>query len=263
MKLEGVTMKKKDYSKEYLQNSFILALRNLGGAGSFKEIEYRLLVDLEIDENSQIDFTSTLQEVKIQLFEQSIINVSDNNIISLNQWDKNKSISNRSLTKASKNILRNESSIHIYTDLLTFLKNIEPQQFERLCLRLLKELGFRNLKHNGQVNDGGFDGYGNFVFNEILSFEVLIQAKRYKGTVGSSIIRDFRGALSGRAEKGLLITTGLFSSSAIDEANRDGAIKIDLIDGNLLCEKLMQYKLGIRKEIVEKFTIDKGWFESI
>lgn len=256
-------MKKKVYSEEYLHDSFLLALRNLGGAGSLKEIEYRLLIDLEIDNNSQVDFTSTLQRTKKQLLEQAIINISDNNIISLNQWNKQKSISKKSRSKVSKDVQKGENSTPIYIDLLTYLKNIEPQIFERLCLRLLKELGFRNLKHTGQVNDGGFDGYGSFVFNEILSFEVLIQAKRYKGTVGSSIIRDFRGALSGRAEKGLLITTGLFSSSAIDEANRDGAIKIDLIDGNLLCEKLIQYNLGIRKEIVEKITIDSEWFDSI
>src|SRR5436309_383946 len=71
------------------------------------------------------------------------------------------------------------------------------------------------------------------------------RAKRYRGSVGSAAVRDFRGAMAGRGEKGLLISTRTFTADAKREARRDGAVPIDLIDGEQLCELLLQYGLGV------------------
>ena len=97
--------------------------------------------------------------------------------------------------------------------------------------------------------------------NHLLSFQVLFQCKRYQGSVGaSSAIRDFRGAMVGRGDKGLMITTGTFTSDAKREATRDGTPAIDLIDGDQLCDLLQQLKLGVQTEEVKKMTVDGDWF---
>jgi restriction system protein len=99
--------------------------------------------------------------------------------------------------------------------------------------------------------------------NGFMSFHVLFQCKRYKGTVSAGDVRDFRGAMVGRADKGLFITTGTFTPAAVKEATRDGAPPIDLVDGNDLAEKLKELGLGIKKELVEHVIVDVEWFENI
>ncbi len=147
-------------------------------------------------------------------------------------------------------------------ELLDTLKAMDPSAFERLAQRLLREAGFVKVEVRGKVADGGIDGLGVLRVN-LVSFQVYFQCKRYKGSVGSKEIRDFRGALQGRADKGLFITTGTFTSQASEEATRDGAIAIDLIDGDRLCELLKQYELGVRIIMIEKTDINTGWFEGI
>ena len=67
----------------------------------------------------------------------------------------------------------------------------------------------------------------------------------------------------GRADKGLIITTGTFTREAKKEAQRDGAPPIDLMDGNDLAEKLKELRLGIDIELVEKVNIKKEWFKTL
>ena len=143
------------------------------------------------------------------------------------------------------------------------LQNISPSSFERLCQRLLRELGFQNVEVTGQTHDGGIDGKGMLRLGGVLSFHVIFQAKRYKGSVSPSIVRDFRGAMVGRADKGLIITTGTFTREAKREAQRDGAPPIDLMDGNDLAEKLKELRLGVNIELVEKVNIKKDWFKTL
>lgn len=145
--------------------------------------------------------------------------------------------------------------------LLTVIQNIEPSAFERLSQRILRESGFVQVEVTGQSGDGGIDGKGIVRLNGFLSFHVLFQCKRFKGAVAPSYIRDFRGAMQGRADKGLFITTGTFSREAIKEATRDGAPPIDLINGDLLCEKLKEFGLGVKTELIEEVTINPEWFE--
>jgi restriction system protein len=146
--------------------------------------------------------------------------------------------------------------------LLHALGQMKPDAFERLAQRLLREAGFIKVEVTGRSGDGGIDGLGVLRVN-LLSFQVLFQCKRYQGTVGAGTVRDFRGAMVGRCDKGLVITTGTFSSDAKREATRDGAPAIDLIDGDLLCDLLKQLKLGIQVQMVENIAVDSEWFGKI
>jgi restriction system protein len=152
--------------------------------------------------------------------------------------------------------------VHWKDQLLNCLKAIDPDAFERLSQRLLREAGFIKVEVTGRAGDGGIDGIGVLRLN-LLSFQVLFQCKRYSGSVGPSTIRDFRGAMVGRSDKGLLITTGTFTTDAKREATRDGAPAIELIDGEQLCDLLKQLKLGVSTELVEKVVVDEGWFSKI
>lgn len=146
--------------------------------------------------------------------------------------------------------------------LLDVLRKMAPDAFERLAKRLLRESGFVKVAVTGKSGDGGIDGTGILQLS-LMSFDVLFQCKRYQGSVGPSDIRDFRGAMMGRTDKGLFITTGTFTSQARAEATRDGAPPIDLIDGVSLCEKLKDLRLGIEIELVEEVSVKEDWFALI
>lgn len=146
--------------------------------------------------------------------------------------------------------------------LLSVLKSMDPAAFERLAQRLLRESGFTKVEVTGKVGDGGIDGVGVLRVN-LVSFQVFFQCKRYKGSVGAGDIRDFRGAMVGRADKGLFITTGSFTSQASDEATRDGAPAIDLIDGPRLCDLLKDNRLGVATQMIEAVSIDPKWFAAL
>lgn len=143
------------------------------------------------------------------------------------------------------------------------LANLAPAAFERLAQRMLRELGFTQVDVTGRSGDGGIDGRGIARVNTVMSFHVLFQCKRYKGSVGPSEIRDFRGAMVGRADKGLFITTGTYTPAAVKEATRDGAPPIDLIDGGEFAAQLKELGLGVRKEMVETIKVDEQWFEGV
>ena len=107
----------------------------------------------------------------------------------------------------------------------------------------------------GKTGDGGIDGTGVLRMN-LLSFQVIFQCKRWQGSVGASTVRDFRGAMVGRADKGLILTTGAFTADARREATRDGAPAIDLVDGEALCDLLKQHQIGLTVRMVEEVTVD-------
>lgn len=146
--------------------------------------------------------------------------------------------------------------------LLSVLTKIDPSAFERLCQRILRESGFTKVEVTGKSSDGGIDGIGILRMN-LVSFTVLFQCKRYKDSVGSAVVRDFRGAMQGRCDKGLIMTTGNFTSEAKKEATRDGAPTIDLIDGESICDLLKSLRLGVKVQQIEEVTIDGSWFSSI
>lgn len=142
-------------------------------------------------------------------------------------------------------------------------QQLDPAAFERLVQRVLRESGFIQVEVTGRTGDGGIDGKGIARIHGLMSFHVLFQCKRYKGSVGASDIRDFRGAMVGRADKGLFITTGSFTPAATKEATRDGAPPIDLVDGDELADKLKELSLGVKTEMVESVSVDEQWFKSL
>ena len=146
--------------------------------------------------------------------------------------------------------------------LLNIVREMPPDAFERLCQRILRESGFIKVEVTGRSGDEGIDGAGVLRVN-LISFHVRFQCKRYSGSVGASEIRDFRGAMVGRADKGLFITTGRFTRRAEREAVRDGAPAIDLINGDELCDLLKNLKLGVTTETVEVVNPKAEFFETL
>ena len=145
------------------------------------------------------------------------------------------------------------------TALLEILRNISPGGFERLCQRLLRESGFEQVTVTGKSGDGGIDGIGILQVNAFVSFSVLFQCKRYQGAVSASQVRDFRGAMLGRADKGIIMTTGQFSSDAKKEARRDGVPPIELVDGEKMIDMFEHLELGLKP--VKTYEIDEKFFE--
>ena len=145
---------------------------------------------------------------------------------------------------------------------LDILRSMAPDAFERLCQRVLRESGFTRVEVTGRSGDGGIDGAG-VLRVRLISFHVRFQCKRYTGSVGAREIRDFRGAMVGRADKGLFITTGAFTKEAQREAVRDGAPAIDLIDGSELCTLLKNLALGVRTKTVHEITPEPEFFEAL
>lgn len=143
-------------------------------------------------------------------------------------------------------------------EVIELLLKLPPSGFERLSQRLLREAGFTQVVVTGSSNDGGIDGYGTLQINPLVSFKVLFQCKRYAKSVSPSHVRDFRGAMAGRADKGIIITTGTFTAEARREAARDGVPPIELIDGEKLIDMLEHLELGLKP--VTTYEIDEVFF---
>jgi len=142
--------------------------------------------------------------------------------------------------------------------LLKIIQDLTPSGFERLSQRILREAGFSHVEVTGRSGDGGIDGSGTLQLNTLVSIKVLFQCKRYKDSISPSQIRDFRGAMQGRADKGIVITTGSFTTEARREASRDGVPTIELIDGIRLIEMLETLQLGLVPR--QTFEIDDRFF---
>ena len=145
------------------------------------------------------------------------------------------------------------------SELLSTLQSLPPDGFERICQRLLRESGFQQVAVTGKSGDGGIDGHGILQINPFVSFKVLFQCKRYQGAVAVSAVRDFRGALQGRADKGIILTTGTFTTDAKREAIRDGATPIELVDGDNLVEMFEKLDMGLRPK--KDYELDKEFFD--
>lgn len=279
-----------------LLNPTLQALRELGGSANSNEIEEKIIENLKLTENqineihkgSRTKLNYQLAWAKNNLKNAELLENSSRGIWSLSEKGKSvdivnesellKSVFEKNIKKKYKiNSSQKEDNDELNLDiedieinqikwedeLLEIIKNISPDAFERLCQRLLRELGFVDVKVTGKVGDGGIDGSGIIKINGTLSFHVVFQAKRFAKSVSSSVIRDFRGAMVGRADKGLVMTTGTFTRSAILEARRDGAPNIDLVDGVDFVRKLKSLNLGVEIELIEKVKIQKEWFEHL
>ncbi len=275
-----------------MMNPLLEALRSLGGSGTIEEIDGKVaeimnLSDeqLEIlqdpDKGSRTKFEYRLAWTRTYLKNYGLLENSTRGVWALTSVGrKTEKVDEKEVVKTVREKQKEErTSEHIDAggneepeiaetwrdQALNKLLEIDPSAFERLVQRLLRESGFVQVQVTGKSGDGGIDGKGIMKLGGLLGFHVIFQCKRYKGSVSASQIRDFRGAMIGRADKGLFVTTGSFTKDAIREASRDGASPIDLIDGDLLVDKLKEFGLGINTKIieVEKISIDSDWFSSL
>ena len=268
-----------------LFNPLLRAIRDLGGSASIPEQERVVAESLglsdketsEIHRGNRTKLSYRLAWARNYLKRFGLLENSERGIWSLtteglkqDQVDceeVNKFV--RSLERGQKKKEKeqdfDDSPANWEDDLLELIKRIDPSAFERLCQRLLRESGFIQVEVTGRSGDGGIDGKGVVRIGGVLSFHVLFQCKRYRGSVSPSVIRDFRGALVGRADKGLILTTGTFSKDARLEAQRDGAPPIDLIDGEELVAKLKDLHIGVevKQKIVEEVTINLNYFSQL
>jgi len=272
-----------------LMNPVIQALKNLGGSGTIEEINDKVAEIAKIpseqletlhnpEKGGMTEIEYRLMWTRTYLKRYEIIDNSSRGVWSLTEkGSKIDKVDEKDVVrfvrehmkKAKQNSSENEDEpngkIEWQEELLDVILKMSPSGFERLVQRLLRESGFVQVEVTGQSGDGGVDGHGILRLNGLLSFHVIFQAKRWKGAVGSSQVRDFRGAMVGRADKGLLITTGAFTKDAIKEATRDGAPAIDLVDGDQLVEKLKQLSLGVstKKIEIEQIFIESKWFSNL
>lgn len=262
------------------------SLKDLGGSGTPSEV-----IDLAID---KLGITEKEQQATIKNGESRVRNqaqwarlyLAKGGYISASQrgvWTLTKKVLDEPLTEdKAMEIIREQRKIYrvskqspkktekpkedvedqpnLFHDegLLSILLKLPPEGFERVCQRLLREAGFQEVKVTGKSSDGGIDGYGILEVNPFVSFNVLFQSKRYKGAVSASQVRDFRGAMQGRADKGIIITTGSFTSDAKKEARRDGAPPIELVDGEKLVEMFEKLNLGVIPKTV--YQVDEEFF---
>ena len=288
----------KDQVPQYHEmiNALLTALHDLGGSGSIGEINNATISILDLDEDvveiphdpdksNDTEVEYRLAWTRTYLKKYGLIDNSSRGIWAINPAERNvrevdpgevvgvvreqakaQRASREVVDSLDQAVESPEEVQHWREELHQILtKELSPDAFERLTKRLLRESGFVQVEVTGRSGDGGIDGKGIVRVSGLLSFHVVFQCKRYQGSVTSSQVRDFRGAMIGRADKGLLITTGSFTRDAVTEATRDGAPPIDLINGDQLADKLKELSLGVSttEEVVERVEVNASWFSQI
>jgi len=271
-------------------NSIVESLKLLGGSGTNEEILENVIQLTEVSEDqievlyrdgprTQIDYSVAWAKTYLKNF--GFLENSQRGVWSLTEKGMHEQLpSKEEINKVVRNLTRgnrtnlnqsgsndgNQVSLETIDEdaeqwiekLTDVMLGISPEGFERLCQRLFREKGFVKVEVTGRSGDGGIDGTGILKIS-LVTFKVFFQCKRYKGSVSSSEVRDFRGAMSGRADKGVFLTTGRFTKDAKKESVRDGAESIELIDGVELCGLLKELELGVNTE--EIVVVDDAWFE--
>jgi restriction system protein len=270
-----------------LMNPALQALKKLGGSGSNEEINTTVIEianvpgqQLEILHNpskgGMTEFEYRMMWTRTYLKIYGVIENSARGVWALtakgSSVDK---VDQKEVVRVVHDVMKQErktspeeepnKEVKWQEELLDVLSKMTADGFERLVQRILRESGFIQVEVTGRTGDGGIDGHGILRLGGLISFNVIFQCKKWKNAVGASHIRDFRGAMVGRADKGLFITMGTFTKEALKEATRDGAPAIDLVDGDQLVEKLKQLSLGVitKKVEIEDISIDHAWYENI
>ena len=278
-----------------LMNPALEAIRALGGSASIEEIENKVMEDMALPsqvtdiphgDGRTTELKYRLAWARTYLKQNGLIDNSERGVWSLtglgrdsgpvHPYEVTRAV--RQQTRAERQRRTDDSDVDDVPtalvddsaetaswreELLNTLQDMRPEAFERLCQRLLRESGFIEVEVTGKSGDGGIDGHGIIRLAGLISFPVLFQCKRHKDSIGASVVRDFRGAMIGRADKGVIMTTATFTRDAQREATRDGAPPIDLIDGELLVDRLKDTELGVSTRMVEEVKIDRAFFDSV
>jgi restriction system protein len=287
-----IERKKKSSQAEFTKwfGPLLNALRELGGSGKPKEVVEQIAKDLNIQDSQReeimksgiLRFDNQVAWARQYLVWEGLLDDSKRGVwtlsvkgqitnLEINQardiflkWveihQKSKKIkSDVEIIKRQEEEEPEQLEHEIAPNLLEVLKSVSPTGFEHICKRLLREHGFESVYVTQASHDGGIDGYGTLELNPFVSIKVLFQCKRYKGTVSRAQVGDFRNAMIGRAEKGIILTTGTFSEDAKREASRDGAPPIELIDGKKLVELFEKVELGVKPKII--YEVEYSFFE--
>ncbi|HET9741911.1 MAG TPA: restriction endonuclease [Terriglobales bacterium] len=284
--------KKKDEGARFVRyfGPLLDALRALGGSGTPDEVVERIAQDLGLSDEIQNEllpsgeprFRNQVAWARFYLVREGLLDSSRRGVWSLTEGGRSTKLSSeqareifrkwvhffqeerrrKPILEPSVEVTGGEAQVtaaDIHSQLIDMLTKLPPAGFERLSQRLLREAGFVQVVVTGRSGDGGIDGYGTLQVNALVSFKVLFQCKRYTSSVSPSQVRDFRGAMSGRADKGIIITTSTFTAEARREASRDGVPPIELIDGDKLVEMFKTLELGLKP--VKTYEIDGSFFE--
>ena len=241
----------------------ISVTEKLHGSGPMSELEYRLhwsrtyLKKYGLINNSTRGIWSlTNSGLQTQSVDPDLVS---RHVLELDRNTRQRRPEHLNLTEDGDNVSDDPIGESWREELLKILLKMKPDAFERLCQRILRASDFIEVTVTGRSGDEGIDGNGIIRLGGLISFPVLFQCKRWQGSVGPSVVRDFRGAMAGRADKGLILTTSRFTQEARREATRDGAPPIDLIDGELLIDKLKELKLGVHVRTIEVVEVDTEW----
>jgi restriction system protein len=268
----------------------IEALKALGGSGSPEEVRASVASRLAISEKEQEEqlasgssrFDNQVAWARFYLSRANLLDSSRRGIWSLTEKGRTTTLSDaaaivlfkdvhkrftqeRKAAKAAEEDAADQQGAPTAgapdhrEALLSLLRSLPAPGLERLCQRLLRESGFQQVAVTGRSGDGGIDGNGVVEVNHFVSFRVLFQCKRYAGAVTPSEVRDFRGAMAGRADKGIILTTGTFTTDARRESVRDGVPPIELVDGEKLLDLFEKLELGLKPRIA--FDLDEQFFE--
>ena len=256
------------------------AIKSLGGSGKNEEIINRVITDLNLpddvvdalqgEQQGLTELAYRLGWAKTYMKKFGVLDNSERGVWSITPAYTNvDTIDEREIVRKCRTNNNLPENINTVSDEIApwrkrvaeILQNMNPYGFERLTQRLLRESGFLDVQVTKKSGDGGIDGIGRLAINGIFSFHVAFQCKRYKGSVGASEIRDFRGSLPTDIEKGVMITTGVFSKAAREEASCSGKKRIDLIDGEAFIDKLAQYRLGLTPS--RAYDVDENFFQNI
>jgi restriction system protein len=275
---------------QFLQ--YVIPILNIlqanGGAGNSSSVIDQVVEDLSITEDDLVETTSNgqsrvrnqIQWARFYLFKGGLIDNSQRGIWRLTKEGLEVKYTESDVYKMFKSVQesvgKSKTSKDVKEDkvvfedtstedeehtgeLLNIIKNLSSAGFEKLCKRLLTEIGIHGIVITGGAGDQGIDGMGLVKLNDVVSLNIVFQCKRYKDSVVPHHVRDFRGAMQGRGEKGLIITTGRFTKESKNEANRDGVTPIELIDGERLVELFEKYQLGLKPVTV--YEIDNDFFK--
>lgn len=264
----------------------INALKELDGSGHPNEIKDIVAAELKLTEqelsetiaSGQTRFGNNVDWARFYLAKGGYIDSSTRGVWSLTDIGRKSNLTHEQALELYRNVLagfrsvqnngnvddtpkeplRESDKTNYRIELMEIIRKLPPEGFERLCQRLLRESGFEKVTVTGKSGDGGLDGIGIMQVNPFVSFTVLFQSKRYIGTVSAGQVRDFRGAMMGRTDKGIIITTGTFTSDAKREAEREGVPAIELVDGEKMIDLFEKLELGLKPR--KTFDIDYGFF---
>ncbi|MFZ2169590.1 MAG: restriction endonuclease [Methylococcaceae bacterium] len=287
-----MTRKKKEEGSQFVRyfGPLLDALRGLGGSGTPDEVVERIAYDLGLSDEVQNEllpsgeprYRNQVAWARFYLVREGLLDSSKRGVWSLTERGRGTNLSSeqarevflkwvrifqeqrKAKAQASEPVEEQVAEGTGATpndyrgEVIDLLLKLPPAGFERLSQRLLREAGFTQVVVTGSSGDGGIDGYGTLQINPLVSFKVLFQCKRYTKSVSPSHVRDFRGAMAGRADKGIIITTGTFTTEARREASRDGVAPIELIDGEKLVDMLEHLELGLKQ--VTTYEIDETFF---